>query len=184
MLKLRHKGLGDIFYATTMSAGFDVTASESVLLEPGQWKLVPTGLFIEEAAAPFPLTTMGFPGGMGLSSSEGENASEGANTDFESSSNTCTVMVLPELQLRPRSGLAVKHGIGIVNSPSTIDADYRGEIKVPLINHGKVVFEVKAGERIAQAVCALIFHAPQISIRDVERGTGGFGSTGTESKLT
>lgn len=86
-----------------------------------------------------------------------------------------------EAQVRPRSGLAIKHGITVLNAPGTIDCDYRGEISVILINLGNKVFEVQPGDRIAQLVIA---QAPQIHYRVVdvldqtERGAGGFGSTG------
>lgn len=86
-----------------------------------------------------------------------------------------------EIQIRPRSGLALKHGISIVNSPGTIDADYRGEIGVILINHSKKLFKVKPGNRIAQFVYAPVFRAAQniaTEIEATERGAGGFGSTG------
>ena len=86
-----------------------------------------------------------------------------------------------ELQIRPRSGLAFKHGISIVNTPGTLDHQYRGELGVVLINHGKEAFELKRGERIAQ----IVFNKIEIvSLREVEnlsgtqRGAGGFGSTG------
>lgn len=86
-----------------------------------------------------------------------------------------------EVQIRPRSGLAVKHGITLINSPGTIDADYRGEIKVPLINHGKEPFTIKRGDRIAQMVVAAVVQ-PEIKLVDLldetERGDGGFGHTG------
>ena len=86
-----------------------------------------------------------------------------------------------EAQVRPRSGLAVKHGITVLNSPGTIDSDYRGECKVILINHGPVAFEITRGERIAQMVIAA--HArveweERDSLDETERGAGGFGSTG------
>ena len=86
-----------------------------------------------------------------------------------------------EAQVRPRSGLAAKHGITLLNSPGTIDADYRGEVKVLLINHGHEPFEVKAGERVAQLVIAAV---PAVRLEVVtqlaatDRGSGGFGSTG------
>ena len=89
-----------------------------------------------------------------------------------------------EAQVRPRSGLAVKHGVTILNSPGTIDADYRGEIAVILINHGKVPFDVTRGMRIAQMVIAPVFRAQWREVDgldDSERGSGGFGSTGTGS---
>ena len=155
MLTFRHEGQGEIFYATRNSAGFDICANESVKILPGQRALVGTGLRIVESA--------------------GLEALKVGNFD---------VAVLPELQIRPRSGLAVKFGISVINSPSTIDADYRGEIKIALINHSTDEFEVHAGDRIAQGVCALVFHAPGLPVKDVERGAGGFGSTGGSSKLT
>jgi dUTP pyrophosphatase len=90
-----------------------------------------------------------------------------------------------EAQIRPRSGLAFKHGIGIVNSPGTIDADYRGEIKVLLINFSADVFEINTGDRIAQMVIArhekVIWDDVQI-LNETNRGEGGFGHTGIGSK--
>lgn len=86
-----------------------------------------------------------------------------------------------ELQVRPRSGLAWKHGVTMVNPPGTIDADYRGEISVPLINLGQETFTITRGERIAQAVLAPVVRiAWQVveDLDDTERGLGGFGSTG------
>lgn len=93
-------------------------------------------------------------------------------------------MALPpgfEAQVRPRSGLASKLGITLPNSPGTIDADYRGEVKVPLINHGREPFVVEPGMRIAQMVVAPVTHARVLEVAeldDTERGAGGFGSTG------
>lgn len=86
-----------------------------------------------------------------------------------------------EAQMRPRSGLAAKHGIACVNAPGTIDADYRGELKVILINHGAEDFTIKRGERIGQMVFAPVFQAQFEEVEeldDTERGAGGFGSTG------
>ncbi|MBB4373986.1 dUTP pyrophosphatase [Bradyrhizobium sp. cir1] len=86
-----------------------------------------------------------------------------------------------EAQVRPRSGLAAKHGITVLNSPGTIDADYRGEIKVILINHGAAPFAIKRGERIAQMVIAPVVQAalvPVATLSATDRGAGGFGSTG------
>ncbi|HSH70544.1 MAG TPA: dUTP diphosphatase [Deferrisomatales bacterium] len=86
-----------------------------------------------------------------------------------------------EAQIRPRSGLAARHGVTLVNTPGTIDADYRGEIRVLLINHGEEAFSVRRGDRIAQMVVAPVTRA---TWREVEalaetvRGAGGFGSTG------
>ncbi len=128
-------------YQTTQSAGMDLRASlnDPIQLSPGEYRLIPTGLFIE--------LPVGF-----------------------------------EAQIRPRSGLAFKHGITVLNSPGTIDADYRGEIGVLLINHGKEAFLIENGERIAQMVVA---KHEQIAWQDAEeldeseRNAGGFGSTGT-----
>ena len=86
-----------------------------------------------------------------------------------------------EVQVRPRSGLAVKHGITCLNTPGTIDSDYRGEVKVILINHGDKAFAVKRGERIAQLVPAPVLRAhfsEAIELQETARGSGGFGSTG------
>ena len=86
-----------------------------------------------------------------------------------------------EVQLRARSGLAVKHGIGLVNGVGTIDSDYRGEIKVALINLGQEAFAVNNGERIAQMVISPVVQAeiePAEMLTETERGSGGFGSTG------
>jgi dUTP pyrophosphatase len=86
-----------------------------------------------------------------------------------------------EAQVRPRSGLAAKHGVTVLNAPGTVDADYRGEIGVLLINHGKAPFAIRRGERIAQMVIAAVTRAelvPAASLSSTERGSGGFGSTG------
>lgn len=128
-------------YATEHSAGLDLRANldASIILAPGEYRLIPTGLFLE--------------------------LPEGT-----------------EAQVRPRSGLAFKHGITVLNSPGTIDADYRGEVGVLLINHGKEAFEIKDGERIAQLVIASYLRvtlAESADLRGTERGTSGFGHTGT-----
>ncbi|MDH2133301.1 dUTP diphosphatase [Sphingobium yanoikuyae] len=86
-----------------------------------------------------------------------------------------------EIQVRPRSGLALKHGITLPNAPGTIDADYRGELKVLLINHGADPFPIKRGDRIAQLVVAPVQLASFVEVDmldDTVRGMGGFGSTG------
>jgi dUTP pyrophosphatase len=86
-----------------------------------------------------------------------------------------------EAQVRPRSGLAIKHGIGILNSPGTIDADYRGEVKIILTNFGKEDFVIRRGDRIAQLVIARHERAAweeKGSLEETERGEGGFGHTG------
>lgn len=87
-----------------------------------------------------------------------------------------------EAQIRPRSGLAAKHGISIVNTPGTIDPDYRGEIKVILVNLSDIAFTLEPGERIAQMIIARFEHIswnPVESLEPTERGEGGFGHTGT-----
>jgi dUTP pyrophosphatase len=86
-----------------------------------------------------------------------------------------------EAQVRPRSGLAAKHGVTVLNSPGTIDADYRGEICVLLINHGQETFLVQRGERIAQMVIGPVSRVelvPAFTLSTTDRGSGGFGSTG------
>lgn len=86
-----------------------------------------------------------------------------------------------EAQVRPRSGLALKHGVTVLNAPGTIDADYRGEVGVILINHGQNAFVIKRGERIAQLVIAAVARADfelKAQLSTTDRGAGGFGSTG------
>ena len=127
-------------YETILSAGMDLRASltESIILQPMQRALIPTGLYIELPAG-------------------------------------------TEAQIRPRSGLAFKHGITVLNSPGTIDADYRGEIKVLLINLSQEPFEIKDTERIAQMVVSkheTVEWQLVESINQTERGEGGFGHTG------
>lgn len=129
-------------YMTKGAAGMDLYAAvkQSEVINPGQIKLIPTGLFI---AVP-----------------EGYEA-----------------------QIRPRSGLALKHGITMVNTPGTIDADYRGEIGLIMINHGQRPFEVKRGDRVAQMVINRIAQADFVEVDDLDdttRSAGGFGSTGKQ----
>ena len=86
-----------------------------------------------------------------------------------------------EAQVRPRSGLALKHGVTLLNTPGTIDADYRGEVMVLLINHGSEKFTIRRGDRIAQLVIAPVSHVEIVGVETLgatERGPGGFGSTG------
>lgn len=144
LLPLSHAvGLKLPTYATTQSAGMDLTAAldEALELDSGDRALIPTGLSI---ALP-----QGF-----------------------------------EAQIRPRSGLAINHGVTVLNTPGTIDADYRGEIKVILINHGKEPFTVQRGMRIAQMVVERYTHVNWKTVSELsdetERGEGGFGSTGKE----
>lgn len=97
---------------------------------------------------------------------------------------TGLAMAIPagfEVQVRPRSGLALKHGISVPNTPGTIDSDYRGELKVILINHGHDAFEIRRGDRIAQLVLAPVTQAAWLEAEELDetaRGEGGFGSTG------
>jgi dUTP pyrophosphatase len=125
--------------ATPHAAGYDVrSAEERVTLQPGEIRLVATGLRME------------LPEGI-------------------------------ECQVRPRSGLALKHGVTLPNSPGTIDPDYRGELRIIMQNLGREAVTLERGERIAQLVFAR-FEAPAIALEDTlsdtDRGSGGFGSTG------
>ena len=136
------EGLALPAYQSADAAGLDLLAavpSEApLILSPGKYALVPTGL------------TIALPSGY-------------------------------EAQVRPRSGLAAKHGVTVLNSPGTIDADYRGEISVILINHGEQPFAIRRGERIAQMVIAPVVQAqlvPATALSTTDRGSGGFGSTG------
>jgi len=126
--------------ATAHAAGYDVrSAEDSVTLDPGEIRLVATGLVME------------LPEGV-------------------------------ECQVRPRSGLALKHGITLPNSPGTIDPDYRGELRVIMQNLGREPVTLERGERIAQLVFAR-FETPEVvavdAVSETARGDGGFGSTGT-----
>jgi dUTP pyrophosphatase len=102
---------------------------------------------------------------------------------------TGLAMAIPagyEIQVRPRSGLALKHGISVPNTPGTIDSDYRGELKVILINHGIEPFAIARGDRVAQLVLAPVTQAAWEEVAqldDTARGAGGFGSTGGHAKL-
>jgi len=136
------EGLALPAYQSAHAAGLDLLAAvpegSPLILAPGQYALVPTGL------------TIALPPGY-------------------------------EAQVRPRSGLAAKHGVTVLNSPGTVDADYRGEIGVLLINHGHAPFAIRRGERIAQMVIASVTRAelvPAVTLSATERGSGGFGSTG------
>ena len=136
------EGLALPAYQSVDAAGLGllaaVPAESPLILSPGKYALVPTGL------------TIALPPGF-------------------------------EAQVRPRSGLAAKHGVTVLNSPGTIDADYRGEISVILINHGEAPFVIRRGERIAQMVIAPVVHAEltaAASLSATDRGSGGFGSTG------
>ena len=91
-----------------------------------------------------------------------------------------------EIQVRPRSGLALKHGISLPNTPGTIDSDYRGELKIIMINHGAEEFAIRRGDRIAQLVLAPVVRGSWVEVDDLDetaRGKGGFGSTGGHERL-
>ena len=102
---------------------------------------------------------------------------------------TGLAMAIPpgfEIQVRPRSGLALKHGITVPNTPGTIDSDYRGELKVILINHGAEPFAILRGDRVAQLVLAPVTRASWLAVEELDetlRGEGGFGSTGGVAAL-
>ncbi len=103
---------------------------------------------------------------------------------------TGLAMAIPdgfEIQVRPRSGLALKHGVSVPNTPGTIDSDYRGELKVILINHGTETFAIRRGDRVAQLVIAPVTRATWLevpSLGETARGEGGFGSTGGLAALS
>jgi dUTP pyrophosphatase len=134
-------------YQSAAAAGLDLVAAVAadgpVIIAPGRWAAIPTGL------------ALALPPG-----------SEG--------------------QVRPRSGLAAQHGVTVLNAPGTIDADYRGEVKVILVNHGSLPFRIAIGDRIAQLVISPVTTAVFELAQDLDmtsRGAGGFGSTGKESKV-
>ena len=132
--------------------------------------------------ANLPLPTYETPGaaGMDLRAAEDATLNPGARVLMP----TGFAIALPdhhEAQVRPRSGLAVKHGVTVLNSPGTIDSDYRGEIKVPLINHGTADFVIKRGDRIAQMIVSAVARAilrEVAGLDDTARGDNGFGSSG------
>ena len=128
-------------YETEGASGMDLRAAvtEPVLMEPGEIKLIPTGMAVS--------IPRGYEG-----------------------------------QIRPRSGLALKHGVGLINSPGTIDSDYRGEIAVIMINWGDKTFTIRRGDRIAQMIISKIHRADLVEVDNLDstkRGDGGFGHSGT-----
>lgn len=128
-------------YCSQGASGMDLYAAihESILLQPGEWKLISTGVRIS------------LPPGY-------------------------------EAQVRPRSGLALRHGIGILNAPGTIDSDYRGVVSVILMNFGNAPFSIHRGDRIAQLVITRVTRAQWVEsteLDETERNSGGFGSTGS-----
>jgi dUTP pyrophosphatase len=130
-------------YQSELAAGMDLHAAceEPVTLDPGAFKLVPTGI------------RLGLPPGF-------------------------------EAQVRPRSGMALKHGVTVLNTPGTIDADYRGPVGVILVNLGDSVFTVQRGTRIAQLIISRVQHGRLVEVEqldETDRGEGGFGHTGLHS---
>ena len=136
----------------------------------------------EKLANPLPVYATEHASGMDVtSSSEKEIVIEPMSTELIPTNLILEIPVGFEAQIRPRSGLALKHNIGILNSPGTIDADYRGELKILLTNFGKMPFAVKFGERIAQMIICRVEKA-EIEVvnelSDTSRSSGGFGHTG------
>jgi len=133
---------------------------------------------------PLPAYQSGHAAGLDLIAAVPESASLSLAPGQHALVPTGLAIALPEgfeAQVRPRSGLAAKHGVTVLNAPGTIDADYRGEISVILINHGAEPFTIRRGERIAQMVIAPVVQAklnPVSSLPETRRGSGGFGSTG------
>jgi dUTP pyrophosphatase len=133
---------------------------------------------------PLPSYETGEAAGMDLRAAVPENAPLTLEPGARVLVPTGFAMSIPpgfEAQIRPRSGLALKHGLGLVNAPGTIDSDYRGEIKIILINLGQENFEIARGMRIAQMIIAPVLQVaiePVTSLDDTARGAGGFGSTG------
>mgnify|MGYP006290900273 CR=1 FL=1 len=129
---------------------------------------------------PLPARATAHAAGLDLPSAEAKTLAPGARHAFR----TGLVLAIPEGyegQVRPRSGLAAKHGVTVLNAPGTIDADYRGEVKVLLVNLGAEPFEVEIGMRVAQLVIAPVVPVEVDVVTELvptDRGTGGFGSTG------
>lgn len=134
-------GVQEPQYQSDGASGFDLHADATMVIQPGERALVPTGFYVS------------IPDGF-------------------------------ELQVRPRSGLAAKKGITVLNAPGTVDADYRGEVQVILANLGPDPFPIVANDRIAQAVIAPVIRATLVKVdtlSETVRGAGGFGSTGVRT---
>jgi dUTP pyrophosphatase len=137
------------------------------------------------AGLPLPAYATAGAAGMDVVSAESVTLAPGARHAVA----TGLALAIPqgfEIQVRPRSGLALKHGITVPNTPGTIDSDYRGELKVILINHGAKPFIIARGDRVAQLVLAPVVQAAWDEVAELdatERGAGGFGSTGGHAKL-
>jgi dUTP pyrophosphatase len=147
---------------------------------PIQVKRLPHG-----AGLPLPAYATAGAAGMDVVSAEAVTIDPGARHAVA----TGLALAIPEgyeIQVRPRSGLALKHGITVPNTPGTIDSDYRGELKVILINHGAEPFVIARGDRVAQLVLAPVVQAAWNEVDELdatERGEGGFGSTGGHARL-
>lgn len=147
---------------------------------PVQIKRLPNG-----AGLPLPAYATSGAAGMDIVSAEQVTIAPGARHAVA----TGLAVAIPEgfeIQVRPRSGLALKHGISVPNTPGTIDSDYRGELKVILINLGDEPFAIARGDRIAQLVLAPVVQAAWDEVDELDatdRGEGGFGSTGGHAKL-
>lgn len=137
------------------------------------------------AGLPLPAYATAGAAGMDVVSAESVTIAPGARHAVA----TGLALAIPagyEIQVRPRSGLALKHGISVPNTPGTIDSDYRGELKVILVNLGAEPFVIQRGDRIAQLVLAPVVQAAWDEVEELgatERGAGGFGSTGGHAKL-
>ncbi|UYV15777.1 dUTP diphosphatase [Porphyrobacter sp. ULC335] len=150
---------------------------------------LPVGVQIKRlphgAGLPLPAYATAGAAGMDVVSAEEVTIAPGARHAVA----TGLAMAIPagyEIQVRPRSGLALKHGISVPNTPGTIDSDYRGELKVILINLGTEPFAIQRGDRVAQLVLAPVVQAAWDEVAELdatERGEGGFGSTGGHAKL-
>ena len=147
---------------------------------PVQVKRLPHG-----AGLPLPAYATDGAAGMDVVSAEAVTLAPGARHAVA----TGLALAIPqgyEIQVRPRSGLALKHGITVPNTPGTIDSDYRGELKVILINHGTEPFVIARGDRVAQLVLAPVVQAAWDEVGELDataRGAGGFGSTGGHAGL-
>ncbi len=147
---------------------------------PVQVKRLPHG-----SGLPLPAYATSGAAGMDVVSAEDVTIAPGARHAVA----TGIALAIPqgyEVQVRPRSGLALKHGITVPNTPGTIDSDYRGELKVILINHGTEPFAIQRGDRVAQLVLAPVVQAAWEEVTELDatdRGEGGFGSTGGHAKL-
>ena len=147
---------------------------------PVQVKRLPHG-----SGLPLPAYATSGAAGMDVVSAEDVTIAPGARHAVA----TGLALAIPqgyEVQVRPRSGLALKHGITVPNTPGTIDSDYRGEVKVILINHGTEPFAIQRGDRVAQLVLAPVVQAAWEEVTELDatdRGEGGFGSTGGHAKL-